>query len=257
MAIKYSSDIKTATALTARTENPSYPVSNIEDKWRLRRHFRAMDSNTDDWLIKIDFGTSMSINGILINDVNFNKIKIEAHTSDSWTSPDYSSNEITISQNAITGRYQAFLDITFTKRWMRLYIPSGTTTIDNLSVWRMGTLCPLSTVTELSHNLAYPLTRTAKEFVRNIETASGGREKVKVGDYTRWQGDITFTRRSENDEGEVWTFNRNSQATPIVFFENRGTIADAYLCTKDDSYEGSLESYNNITANTIRLRELI
>ena len=256
MGMIFSSDILDLGTISARSQNASYPASNVGDLWHLKRRFRAGDAITGDWLLKFDLGATISVAGIFLNDVNFDKVQIQAHGSDAWSTPDYDSGEIPISQNPFTGRYQVYIPVSFSKQWVRIYIPSSATVVgDYTSAWEIGTVVLLGSVNELSKG-AQELSRGASDQVQTIKLPSGAHEAVQVGDALRWEGEFAWAPRRIEKESDLLTLNRALRGDPLVYYDNQGDTWDAYLCRRDTSYSAS-EAGLHVESQAMKLVEII
>lgn len=86
MILGHNNYVDSAT-ITANSEASGYPVGNIQDV-QLTKVYRSTGVTTE-W-IKFDLGSAKSIKGVFILAHNITSgatIKIQANTSDSWTSP--------------------------------------------------------------------------------------------------------------------------------------------------------------------------
>lgn len=238
--------------ITARSQSTGYAKINVMDRWNMRRRFRADDVTTNDYLLKFNFGAAQVVAGIFLNDVNFNKVKIQGHASDSWGSPSYAGTDLTVSQNAVTGRYQIYIPLTaFNYQYLRIFIPTGTTAVGGYTTkWEMGTVCFLSAVTELAHNISYGYTESGKHFYKTAVN-----ERVQTGEEIRWEGKLVFGNRPSTNAAELWTLNRMNMALPFVYYENLTSTANAYLCVRDDEFELTQFTFGGVTGKTIGIKE--
>ena len=256
MGLIFSADILTPASATARSVNASYPAANVNDLWHLKRRLRAQDAITDDWLLKFDLGESKDVAGVLLADVNFDAVQIQASGSDSWSSPAYDSGEISVSQNPFTGRYQVYIPVSFTQQWIRLYIPASASAVgDYMSAWEVGSVAILGSVNELAKG-ARELTRGASDQVETVKLPSGAHEAVQVGDSLRWQGEFSWTPRRVENESGLLQLNRALRGQPFVYYRNGGDTWDAYICRRDGSYSAR-ESGIHVEAQSMRFVEII
>ncbi|MBU2249093.1 MAG: hypothetical protein KKD77_20265 [Gammaproteobacteria bacterium] len=239
-------------SITARSQAAGYVKANVMDRNDMKRRFRADDVTANDYLLKFNFGAAQALVGVFLNDVTFNKVKIQGHASDAWGAPTYPGTDLTVSQNAITGRYQIYIPLTaFSYQYLRIFIPSGTTAVgDYTTKWEIGTVCFLSSVTTLSKDMAYGYGQTGRHF---YNTAIN--ERISTGEEIRWEGNIVFGNRSTDYESELWTVNRMDMSLPFVYYENNGNTANAYLCVRDDSIETTRLAPNVLAGNTIKIKE--
>lgn len=255
-----SGDFCTLATISSNTEEASYLDDNIDDLWHLKRRYRATNTATNDWLLKINFGSAQSVDGVFINDVNFDKVQIKAHATDAtWASAGvYSASIATVFLDERVDRYKAYIPATFNLQWMMIFIPGTAATVgDYKDKWEVGSLVVMDSKTELARNIDYPYNRSAEKPFEDIELPHGGIERVNLGDNLKWTGEMTFGRRGITDEAEVWTVNNYDVGTPLIVYENLSDTSKAYLCLRDDSYQGQLVSNDVVSGNVIKFRELV
>lgn len=239
--------------ITARTSTTGYPKIAVMDRWNLKRRFRANDVTANDYLLKFDFTTAKAVLGIFLNDVNFNQVKIEGNATDSWGTPSFPGTTLTVSQNKVTGRYQIYIPLTgFNLRWLRLFIPVTATAVGGYtSKWEIGTVCFLSAVTTLSHNMSYGYGQSARHFFNTSAT-----ERIKTAEALRWEGSLSFDNRSKDHESDLWALGKMDMSKPFVFYENRDVTNEAYLCVRDDSMSVTEFAYSGVSGSTIKIKEV-
>lgn len=251
-----SSDIVTVADanVSSRTETSGYSDEHINYHWDLKRRFRAQDVNTNDWLLKIDFGAAQNVLGLLISDVNFDTVAIQGHATDSWGTPSYDGDDLTIGMNPYTGRYQIFiLPAAFNYRWMRIFIPTGTSVVGDGSdtEWEVGNVVVLSTATAFTKNMAYGYDQRVKYFY-----AEAVNERYATGSAKRWEAKLTFGNRLLASAAELRTMNRIEASTPFVYYENRSNSYEGYLCVKDNSLTISEFDYKSVNGGALNIREI-
>lgn len=249
-----SADFVDLGTITSRSED--YADDNVENYWHLKRRFRASDLTKNDWLLKFNFGSAQSVVAVVLCDVNFDEVQIQGHGSDTWGTPGYDGDIVEISQNSLTGRYQAFIPLTgFNYQWMRIFIPTTAVAVgDYTTKWEVGAVVVLDSYETIEK---YEYIRTAIQEYEDKPLLHGGFERISLGDEPRWEGTIEIPRRAESDEEQYWTFNLFDITTPMIFYENRGDTQNVYLCLRDDAYEGTLEYNGVVIGNLIHMKELI
>ena len=243
--------------ITSRTEVAAYPDDNIEEYWHLKRRFRANDVIKTDWLLKFDFGAAKTVEGVFLNDVNFDKVQIQGDNEVDFGAPiQYDSGIIDIGLDERVNRYKVFIPITgFNLQWMRIYIPATATAVGSYQTkWEVGSVVVLDTVPTVSKNA---MLRTSAKPFQDISLPSGGFERISLGDNIRWEGEITIEQRAEVDEAEYWAINLLDSAEPLIFYENAGDTDKAYLCLRDSDYAGTRLYNGLVRGNTIKLKELV
>jgi len=252
----YSDDFIDLGTITSRTEDANYPDDNVEDYWHLKRRFRANDVTANDWLLKFNFGAAKTVVGVFLNDVNFNKVKIQGHATDAWGDPTYPGTALTVSLDARVNRYKIYIPITgFNLQWMRIFIPTGTTAVgDYTTKWEVGSVVVLDSISTI-HKNAY--TRKSSKAFQDLSLPHGGFERVTLADALRWEGSFSIDLRAESDESSYWPINILDSAQPLVFYENANVTNKAYLCLRDTDFEANLLYRGAFRGNTIKLKELI
>lgn len=246
--------------ITARTTDASVGAKvNVMDRWHLKRRFRANDVTANDYLLKFNFGAAQTLVAVVLLDVNFNTVKIQGHATDVWTSPSYAGTNLTVSQNAITGRYNIYIPLTaFNYQYLRVFIPTGTTAVGTYTTkWEVGTVCFLSAQTTLAHNMSYGFKQSGQHFYRENQAPHGGTERILVGSSIAWNGVLPFGNRASSYGEELNTVNKMDMAQPIIYYHNDSDTSEVYLCVRDDVIELSRGAYSIVSGNSIRLRELV
>ncbi len=251
-----SNDFISLGTITSRTEDASYPDGNVEDYWHLKRRFRAGDVNTNDWLLKFDFLAAKAVVAVVLNDVNFDEVRIQGDNEVNFNAPiQYDSGIIDIALDEMVNRHKVYIPLTgFDYQWMRIFIPASATAVGSYTTkWEVGSVVPLDTITEITKNT---YSRTSVKAYEDIELASGGRERVGLG-IIGWEGTLGFDMRKESNEASLWALNNMDVSKPLIMYENDGDTSRAHLCLRDDAYEGNLVYHGVASGNTIKFRELI
>ncbi len=251
-----SNDFIDLGTITSRSEDASYPDDNVGDYWHLKRRFRADDANNNDWLLKFDFGLLPERTAaVVLNDVNFDEVKIQGHPTDAWGAPDYDGTIMDISLDEVVNRYKVYIPIIdFQLRWMRIFIPAGAIAVGSYTTkWEVGSVTVLNTITEITKST---YSRTSTKAFEEIALPSGGFERVNLGEM-RWEGVVGFEMRKEEDENVLWELNNMTSADPLIFYENNEDTSKAYLCLREDAYEGDLIYHGVARGNMVKFKELV
>lgn len=251
-------DIYGTSAVSSRNQDSDHPDNNICDFRHLKKDYRAQDATLDDWLLKIDFGAAQTLAALFLNDVNFNKVKIEGNATDVWTSPSFSET-FNIGLDDRVQRYKAYLTptLTFNYRYLRIYIPADATKVWSLPVWAVGSVAALESVITLSPNITYGYEYDSDIEVNDKDKLSGGKERSGRGTNLKWTGEIPIGRRTPTDEAQLWTLNALNRAEPHVLYENEGSTQYAYLCWREGPVRITREANRRIQAAPIRFTEII
>ena len=259
-----SGDFVDLGTISSVSETAGYPDDNVEDYWFLKRRFRAdgVPKSDASFLLKFDFGAAKSVVGVILNDVNFDTARIRADANDlgvNWVGSDFDSGaDHTVSLDERVNRYKIYIPAVFDKQWMVVQVPAAASAVGSYQTkWEVGSVIVLATATELTHNMAWGYKRKAEKPYEDISKRSGGIERINLGDNYQWFGNAIFGRRTVAEEADLWTLNLIDLAEPMIFYENDSDTSKAYLCLRDDAYEGTLE-YNDLTVgNAIRFKELV
>lgn len=253
--------------IIARSTTTGYDAINTMVLDELSRRHRASDLTKSDILplYVIDFGAAQALNGIFLNHVNFNKVRLFGHASDlaaDWSTATYKSGDVTISQNIYTGRYNLYHNLggSFSYRFLAVGTPAACTVVgDYTTYWECSMIALLETVTTLSNNMSYGYQRTAEQVIRETQLPFGGKSRISPESILvrQWRGVLNFGHRTETNEAELWTINRYPMNKPLFFYENRSSTQDGYICFRDTPYRGTLISSSVSQGNTIELVEVI
>lgn len=251
----------TTTQLSSNGADSDYPDDNVLDYWDLYRHFRTTSAFTDDWLLKIDFGSATELAAIILNDVNFDTVKIE-YSTDDITYNDAGSGNLTVSKDIVVQRYKIYAALSsFNYRYLRVYIPSGTADVESLGAWRVGTLVCLADdtakVITLTKNMSYGYTVGSAKATRDVPKYAGGQYRFAAGDKLIWTCEARFNVRRSSEFDELWKINALGSEQPVIFYENRDDTSKVYLCTRDSDFRMT-ETFNNVVrGQAVRFTELV
>lgn len=258
----YSQDFITVAnaKITSRSDTAGYAKIDIMDYWHLKARHRAGDLTKSDVnpLFIFDFDAAKSVIAVYLSDVNYDKVRIRAHASDlttNWTTSTYDSGDITLSQNAWTGRYQGYVPCPFNLRYMAICTPAAAGAVGSYTTyWETGCVAILDSVTTLSKNIAYPLQQETQHSFVDV----GRTGRVSLSSVVGWVGGINFGIRLKTDETEAKAFGRLDKSTPVLIYLNQSDTSEAYLCVVDQGYSSEWIALNAVqSGSTIRVRELI
>jgi len=157
-----STSFITPSAITAKTANASYPVTNVNDYTHPQRTYKATAVNADQW-IKFDLGaTPPAVAAIVIDNTNVSSLEIRAHASDlgdtagTWDSgASYRPTAYTVSTDPVDGRYKLYVAPAQTYRWWLINC-AATATIPTGGTWTVGGIALLSAITTWTINAEFP-----------------------------------------------------------------------------------------------------
>lgn len=249
--------------ITAQSTASGFAKDDVMDFWHLKRRWRLNTANKSSTnpIIYFDLGAATTVTSIFLNDVNFSKVLILGHASSlttNWAAATFSSGEVAVSVDAQVGRYKVYVPLTsFNYRWLAICVPSAASAVGSYTTkWEIGTVCILNSISTFTENMTYGYVRGAKQARIDLESASGHRERTKIG-AVRWEGVLSFGHRTTTEEADLTTMNNLDIDDPLVFYENNSDTSKAYLCLRDDDYMGTQVANSVVTGSTIRLTELI
>ena len=233
-----------------------YAVSDLFCYGSLERRIQTTGAAVNTPLLTIDFGAAVSIAAVFLNDCNFSKISILG-CSDGLFAGGFSA-AFDIGMDPVVGRRKLFAATPgFSYRHFRLFLPSTAAVTDGSSYFRISSLVILSSAAPLSVNMDYDFERGAGTPFYTTEFGYGGDERMSLGENLKYACACQFGARSLLAEEELWTLNRMSISSQMVFYENMGDPSRAYIVIRDDSYSGTVVQNNRVTGKTIRFKEQI
>lgn len=260
-----SNDIITVAnaAITVQGTASGFAKVDMMDLWHLKRRWRMDSANKSDTnpIVRIDLSAAKTLDSIMLNDINFDKVIIKGHASDlgtDWTAASFSSGALSVSCDAQVNRYKIYAALTsFNYQYLAIIVPTAASAVGSYtSAWEIGTVVSLDSINTFTKNMGYGYQRGATRAYKEIKLASGHVERFDVGDM-RWQGTLSFKVRSTSHESDLTTMNNLNIADPLVFYENNSDTSKVYLCLRNDNYIGTISHYGLVDGVTIRLEELV
>lgn len=250
--------LATNNQISMPTEHSTYPKINVMDLFHLKRCTRSSNTATGS-LIQFDFSSAATIEGIVLNDVNFDTVEIKGNNTDSWGSPSFESSELGVYNDEVVNRYKVYIPLTnFFYRYLQVSLPTGVAEVgSSLGVWSIGSIMLITDAITLSRNMSYGYSKTSSLPFEDILLGNGGIERVKLGDNLLANIQIPFRIRRETEEAELWTLNRVDMSVPICIFVNLDNTSGVYICVRDNSYTSKLVQHNQVKGNTLKFKELV
>lgn len=140
MICLFGNRFASASAVTASSEDTSYPGTNIKTPERQLWPYRSLAVGSQN--VVVDFGATTSMSYLQLFNVNVNTLTIQGHASDSWGAPTFAQT-VTPKQNPITGRYGwggrllGSGSVEFNFRYLR-FVLNSTPVIAPLTVYQIG-----------------------------------------------------------------------------------------------------------------------
>ena len=249
------------TAVSSRTLASGFDDANILSLTRMKKRFRANDLTKTDWLLKFYFPGSQALTAIVLDDVNFDKVTIQGHATDSWGAPSFTTT-VSISRDNRVQRYKAYIPLTsFNYAYLRIYIPTDATAVGTYTTkWEVGRVACLASPTTLSVNPA-EYRWTAPKARKLVELPDGPTSVVQLSDSHRFEATLTFSNALDSTAlADLETLNELDSAQALVFYENGTDTSKVYICYKANDIEVTrVSGYGDgiVTGNTLKLVEYI
>ena len=213
------------------------------------------------WTLKKDIKDEQSLDSIVLNDVNFDKVIIRGHNSSlgvDWTTASYNSGTITINKDTQVNRYSIYIPLTnFKYGYIAIIVPTTASVVGiYFNKWEIGRIGLLHTATEFSKTMSRNYKRGAERAFSELNLKSGHDERLIKGPI-RWIGTLDFQARTTAEEADLTTLNNMDIGDTLIFYENNGDTSKVYFCLRDDDYFGTYISSETIIGCSIRLKERI
>lgn len=174
--------LKSAASITASSQATGYEASHLSEPEFLYQPWRSVGTGAA--TIIVDHGAAKTMNRVTLLDANFTAFTLEQHTSNTWTSPTFTSGPQAIGLDFYRRHYRRWYErapsTPLTLRWTRLVIPAQTPT-DGASYFRLGGL-HFGTITGLPRSPRPGYTGSASDPRVTIEAEGGWRTQYEVGD---------------------------------------------------------------------------
>jgi hypothetical protein len=219
------------TPTASSEDSTNYTDDNLKIYNNLRLQWRS--TSTAQNTIVCPFSGSKHIIGVILDDVNFTSVNI-------------GGTDFTIGRDERVGRYKIYALLDTTNSSITITIPTQSTT-DGLSKFRIGRIVFLDTVITLRMNVSWPYDYSAAKPYKVNEMESGGRQKVKLGDYKVFQCGFRFNPIDADYEDDLWSIDDINEDEEFVLFENDNDTSKVYVCYRDGAIE--------VTEPTLGIRE--
>lgn len=214
---------------TASSAQTAWPVTNVSSITRPHRVFKTSAAAGTAQAIVLDFGATQTVKALMLDRCNVSAVSIQGNATNSWSSPAYWATA-TISQDTLDGRYKLFHDLTaasFSYRYCRIH-PNGTATLYGGTVWELGSIAVMGTVSIWGTNMGFPYGRQHMQaFDPGVKIGGGGEPSTLGNPYARIvlsTGAMSGTMMATIDE-----VMRAGQGAPIVFYTGGTSTAEAYI----------------------------
>lgn len=224
-----SASFATPSGYIKSSENAAYLASLIGQYTNPYRRWAATDCVSGSTYVGIDYGSPVALVAVVLDTLNVASVKIQAHTADSWGTPDYDTGAIAVSQDGWDGRYKLYQAVSATKRYWRVVTNTSTTT-DGTSTMRCGAWLGLTAVTQWgqNHGLPYGI-ETCQAVLANDDFASEVDEPIELGNRYAILN-LTQSLVPVGSLSMLTTLLGHSAAQPIVWYRNNGDTSEVYIC---------------------------
>ena len=178
-----------SSTITVSSEDTDWPKENLQD----HRHTLFWQSTgvSDEW-IKWDLGSAKDVKAFVLKYHNFTSgatVKIQANSSDSWTSP-----PLDVTLSIVSGAMQKMWDTPQSYRWWRLYMDDDSNSDGYLRVGRI--FCGLWKSPSVNFNWRRPWSQI---FSATRRQASGGQiiARKKANTRKEWRYRFGFLTLSD------------------------------------------------------------
>ncbi len=205
MILSYSNYVDNA-AITANSETSGYPATNIQDV-QLAKKYRSSGVSSE-W-IKFDFGGAKAIKGIFVLGHNITSgatIKIQANSSDTWTSPAIDQN-MNYDEDVIYYLFSSEQSY----QWWRFHVEDGGNPDGYIEIGRVE-ICKLLELGDVI-NSDYPETIYRTDKTQYTLTGQVfGDEGIS---YKLWSLGMPFLTDDDKEDLEI-VYNEVGQIKPLV-----------------------------------------
>lgn len=250
-----SASFATPSGYIKSSENAALVASRIGQYTHPYRIWQGSDCVSGTTYVGIDYGTATALVAVILDHINVASVKIQAHTADSWATPDYDTGAIAVSQDVWDGRYKLYQTVSATKRYWRVVANTGTTT-DGSSTMRLGAWLGLTAITTWTTNPGFPYeVIPSQAVIANDDFAAGIDEPIELGKRyatLRLAQPVTPLAMKSTLATVIGSY---SQATPLVFFRNNGDSSEVYICHRLGNASMALAGPNHYGLSGLVLRE--
>ena len=132
-----SNDILTFadSAITVQGSAAGFAKVDLMDLWHLKRRWRMDSATKSDTnpIVRINMASAQTVDAVMLNDINFDKVIIKGHASDlgtDWTSASFSSGALSVSCDAQVSRYKIYAALTaFNYQYLAIIVPTTATAV--------------------------------------------------------------------------------------------------------------------------------
>lgn len=249
--------IGTVTATSAQSD---FPATKVSDFTTPNDPYKSTGAAGTAQRLVIDFGSTRTLQGLHLDHINVGSVKVQGNGTATWTSPSYSGT-VAVSADPLDDRLKSFVDLRSTSwasvgyRYLSIQCNTSTTTFGG-TVWIVGAVVPLITVTEWDTNTGPAVGRTRLRAVDPGAKPSGGAEPAGLGEpYARIllpaaalgsQMRATYDAVMANDEHQ-----------PMIFYRNLGATAESYCCHRIGTVRVDYSGMGYIQVDALLLEEYV
>lgn len=255
-----SADFAEVQTVTASATFGQYGAYNLLDYTHPYRVWKGTGL-TDN--VVFDFGAAVSVEAVILDNVNETSIKVQFHTADSWGTPDV-DDTVTPEQDPADGRYKIYHTPTgaaISKRYARI-VGNGAGTSTGEGVLSIGSVAFLTAKRTLGHNPEVPITITSitPGIVNGLDEAIvTGNRFVELNFTGKVNPALSTTiadggAGSETMEVTTWKWlGEYNIATPLALYLNDTNDSEVYICHRvADSPVQKFISHYRVNSMTFR-----
>ena len=251
----------TPAAITATTEDASWPASNVAQLTYPHRVFRTTSAAGTAQRLIIDFGQTRTLQAWGIDRTNAGSVIVEGNATNTWGTPSYGAT-VAISQDTLDGRYKLYNPLTGTSfentgyRYASIR-PAGTATTYGGTVWEVGSVWFAGTVSAWSENMGFPYRRTFLQATDEGVRLGGGASPTAIGNpYCR----ITLATQAMTESTMRPVLDglmRAGRHVPLMFYVNDASTAEVYICRRVGEVGVDRAGAGHIEVAAIALEEFV
>lgn len=257
--LDYSIDSKSS-------ETSGFPATEIKE-WEFQFDLWRATGASDEWII-LDLGSAKQINGLGILNPNVPQVILEGNDTTTFTSPSFTTGTVTMETDPFRERYYHYFDADalsgFNYRYIRIFFPSGQTTLDGDSVYSLGGVVVSDSAEDLPFTVNAGITLTPLMAGQRIGMMSGRRQFVQRGNRRMsWQVNFNLARDEAEAEQAIKNFFAIDEFTPVLmninseYHEQSGKKNLTYPFRREEGINYSVAQFGMAVTEGLVLTETV